>query len=106
MGNFSESKKRDFLKQLIIVMEQNAQIITEKGFNAQLRIEQLNIELKEAEQAEGIQREMIAEAKNATKRAQVTLDIAYRDGSATVDLLSGLLGKSDNLLLEIKKLRK
>ena len=45
-------------------------------------------------------------AKNATKLAQETLDAAYTDGSATVDLITGLLGKNDNLVLEIKKLRK
>jgi len=34
------------------------------------------------------------------------LDAAYTDASATVDLISGLPGKNDNLLIEIRKLRK
>ncbi len=38
MGNTSEAKRSDFLKQLIIIMEQNALMITEKGFNAQDRM--------------------------------------------------------------------
>jgi hypothetical protein len=106
MGNFSEAKKRDFLKQLVSIMEQNVQLIADKGFNVQSRIDQLNHELTEAEQAEAIQRETMAAAKNATIRAQKALNVAYRNGSATVDLLSGLFGKTDNLLLEIKKHRK
>jgi hypothetical protein len=106
MGNISKSKKRDFLNQLIIIMEQNAQLITDKGFNARGRIDELNVELNEAVQAVATQKEMMAEAKSATKRANKALDLAYRNGSATVDLLSGLFGKSDNLLLEVKKLRK
>lgn len=42
----------------------------------------------------------------ATKLAQETQDVVYRNGSATVYLISGPLGKQDNLLKEIKKFRK
>ena len=48
----------------------------------------------------------MAAAKDATKLAIDTLKEAYDNGSATVDLITGLLGKKNNLVLEIKKLRK
>ena len=106
MGNLTESKKRDFVTQLILIMEQNAQLLSDKGFDPANKIEQLKQELSTADNAEARQVEAMAAAKDATKLANETLTAVYTDGSATVDLISGLLGKNDNLLLEIKKLRK
>lgn len=106
MGNLTESKKRDFVTQLIVIMEQNAELLASKGFDPANKIGQLKEELTEADDAEGKQAEAMAASKNATQLAQNTLNTVYADGSATVDLISGLLGKKDNLLLEIKKLRK
>ena len=105
MAKMTESKKRDFVSQLIVIMEQNAQLLTDKGFDPTAKIAQLKQELSQADQAEGRQREAMAAAKNATKLANDTLLAAYTTGSAAVDLISVLLGKNDNLLLEIKKLR-
>lgn len=104
--SLTESKKRDFVTQLIVIMQQNAQSLTDKGFDPAAKIAQLQQEMVAADEAEGKQVEAMAAAKDATKVAQDTLDVAYTDGSATVDLIAGLLGKNDNLVLEIKKLRK
>lgn len=104
--SLNESKKRDFVSQLVVIMEQNAQLLSDKGFDPTAKIQQLQQELTAAEEAEAKQSEAMAAAKNATQVANETLDVAYTDGSATVDLISGLLGKNDNLVLEIKKLRK
>ena len=106
MGNLTEAKKRDFVTQLIIIMEQNAELLIDKGYNPENKITELKQKLTAADEAEGKQAEAMAAAKDATKLSQETLDVAYVDGSAAVDLFSGLLGKKDNLLLEIKKLRK
>ncbi|WP_297090035.1 hypothetical protein [uncultured Draconibacterium sp.] len=106
MATLSESKKRDFVSQMITLLEQNAQQFSDKGYNPENKIEELRTQLSDADDAEAKQTEAKAAAKDATKQAQKTLDVAYRNGSATVDLISGLLGKDDNLLLEIKKLRK
>ncbi|NOR74938.1 MAG: hypothetical protein GQ525_07245 [Draconibacterium sp.] len=106
MGNLTEAKKRDFVTQLIVIIEQNAELLIDKGYNPENKITELKQELSAADEAEGKQTEAMAAAKDATKLSQNTLDVAYVDGSAAVDLISGLLGKKDNLLLEIKKLRK
>ena len=104
--SLNESKKRDFVTQLIVIMEQNAQLLTDKGFDPAAKIAELKQKMITADEAEGKQVEAMAAAKNATQVANDTLDSSYIDGSATVDLISGLLGKNDNLVIEIKKLRK
>lgn len=106
MTSLNESKKRDFITQLIVIMEQNAPLLTNKGFDPTAKLSQLKAEKASVEMTEAGQSEAMAAAKNATKAAIEALNTAYTDASATVDLISGLLGKDDNLLLEIKKLRK
>lgn len=105
MANLTESKKRDFVQQLIVILQRNSSLLTDKGFDPTAKITQLQTELTAAEEAEGEQRDAMAATKDATKRANETLDVVYTDGSATVDLITGLLGKKDNLVLEIKKIR-
>ena len=104
--SLNDSKKRDFVSQLVVILEQNTQLLTDKGFDPTAKIDQLKVEMTAADDAEGKQLEAMAAAKDATQLANETLDVAYTDGSATVDLITGLLGKNDNLVLEIKKLRK
>lgn len=104
--SLTDSKKRDFVSQLIVIIEQNAQLLTDKGFDPAAKITLLKQKMTDTDQAEGRQREALAAAKDATQLAQETLNIAYTDASASVDLMTGLLGKNDNLILEIKKLRK
>ena len=68
--SLNESKKRDFVNQLIVIMEQNAQLLTDKGFDPAAKIALLKQEMTAADQAEGRQREAVAAAKDATKLAQ------------------------------------
>ena len=104
--SLKESEKRDFITQLIVIMEQNGELLAGKGYDPINKITQLKEELAITDQAEAQQSLAKATAKNATKAATNALNVAYTDASATVDLVSGLLGKDDNLLIEIKKLRK
>lgn len=106
MAGMNEAKKRDFVSQLIVILQQNTQLLTDKGFDPTAKITQLQTLLADADDAEGKQLEAAAAAKDATQLANETLDSVYTDGSATVELITGLLGKKDNLVLEIKKLRK
>jgi len=104
--SLNEARKRDFVSQLIVILEQNSPALSDQGYDPTSKITQLQTKLTAADEAEGKQHEAMAAAKDATKRANETLNDAYTDGSATVDLISGLLGKNNNLVLEIKKLRK
>lgn len=106
MTGLNDSKRRDFVSQLIVILDQNAKLLADKGFDPTAKIDQLKQEMTAAEEAEAKQAEAMAAAKDATQLANDTLNTAYTNGSATVDLIAGLLGKKDNLVLEIKKLRK
>ncbi|HRX13152.1 MAG TPA: hypothetical protein P5210_15920 [Draconibacterium sp.] len=99
------SKKRDFISLFISILEQNGELLVEKGYDPLNKIAQLKEEIAITDHAEAFQAKAKADAKNATKAANAALNVAYTDASAAVDLVSGLLGKDDNLLLEIKKLR-
>ncbi len=106
MSGYSEAKQRDFVSQLTVILQQNSQALTDKGFDPAAKITELTQELTAADEAEGRQREAMAAAKDATQVTKDALAAAYTDASATVDLITGLLGKKNNLVLEIKKLRK
>ena len=102
MSKMTESKKRDFVSQLIVILEQNRELLADKGFDPTAKITQLQTELEAADNAEGKQLEAMAAAKDATKLANETLAVAYTDGSATVDLVTGLLGKRIIRCLRLK----
>lgn len=106
MAKMNESGKRDFVQQMITILQQNTPLLTEKGFDPAVKIAQLQEELVAADDAEGRQTEAKMAAKDATELAQNTLSTAYNDGSSTVDIVAGFLGKNHNLVKELRKLRK
>ena len=106
MGNLSEARKRDFINQLLLAMENKTVLLTDSGFDPTNKIAGLKLKSEAADAAEVKQQEAMASAKDATKLAQDSLEAAYAEASATVELLTGLLGKDHNLVLEIRKMRK
>lgn len=101
----NEAKKRDFVSQIIVFMEQNGHLFTEKGFDPTHRIQQLKTKKGLADQTQAIQHKAIAAAKDATRDSNQALDEAYSDASAAVQLAEGLLGKNNPLVQELKKIR-
>lgn len=106
MGYLNDSKKRDFVTQLIVIIKQNTQLLIDKGLDPDSKVVELEAEIKTADEAEGKQTESKVAAKNATALAKQTLKTAYTKSSSTVELISGALGKNHNLVKEIRKLRK
>lgn len=106
MAGLTEAKKRDFISQLVVLVLQNEQRLKDKGYDPTDRVGVIKTKSGEADAAEARQQEAMAAYKDATTLANNTLDAAYTDASAFVDVLSGILGKKDNLVLEIKKMRK
>ena len=49
MGNLNDSKKRDFVSQLIVLLEQNTQLLTDKGFDPAAKIDQLKQKMTSTE---------------------------------------------------------
>lgn len=106
MAKMNESGKRDFVSQMITILEQNTTLLSDSGFDPTAKITQLQTELSAADTAEGRQIEAKATAKAATREAMETLKTAYNDGSATVEIIAGFLGKDHPLVQELRKLRK
>ena len=106
MAKMNESGKRDFVSQMITILQQNTALLTDAGFDPSAKIAQLQTELAAADNAEGRQIDAKAASKLATREAKQTLGTAYDDGSATVEIVAGFLGKDHPLVQELRKLRK
>jgi len=106
MAKMNESGKRDFVSQMITILQQNTTLLTDSGFDPTAKISQLQTELSAADESEGRQIDARVAAKAATKEAQQTLKTAYDDGSGTVEIIAGFLGKDHPLVQELRKLRK
>ena len=102
----TEAFKRDFILQFISIMEENAALITEQGFDPAAKIEELKLLAKTAEEKETLQQNLQAKAKNATVASKEALKEAYNKTSATVELMTGFLGKDNNLIKQIRLMRK
>lgn len=105
MATMSESKKRDFITRMLELLKENKQLLTEKGFNSDSRVEELSGQYETAQAAETSQQQAERAAKEATKVSQQALKSAYNNASASVDLLVGLLGKDHQLSKQLRKLR-
>ncbi len=106
MTTLSESRKRDFISQLILLMESKADEFTQAGYDPTNKIEELKGLSDEAQADEAEQQQIQALAKDATQKAQTSLKTAYKEASNMVDLIAGLLGKDHNLVAEIRQMRK
>ncbi len=106
MTSLSESGRRDFVSQVISLMEEEKETLTAKGFDPTSRIEALRTHKTGADTAEIAQQEAAAAAKDATKASLEALSLAYNDASNLADLLSGLLGKDAEIVKRMRKFRK
>ena len=101
----NEAKKRDFISQIISLVEEESQTLTEKGFDPTTKIDGLKGKDLESNKAETAQQEAAAKAKEATTNSNLKLDEAYKEASNIADLLSGLLGKESELVKKMRKFR-
>lgn len=106
MSTLSEARKRDFISQLILTMENRAAEFTAAGYDPTAKLEELKQKSANAEEAEVAQQKAKAAAKDSTVVAKASLKEAYTSASDAVELMAGLLGKNHNLIKEIRKMRK
>jgi len=102
----TESKKRDFIKQMVALIESNQALLTGKGFDPALRLAELKEASATASEAEVNQQKAQAALKTATSESVSMLARAYKLASDFADLISGLYGKDDVMVKEIRKMRK
>ena len=105
MAKMNEAGKRDFVSQMVTLIEESKERLKEKGFDPTARVDTLKLKKQEADTSEIAQQEAAAKAKEATKISNDKLDEAYREASNFADLLSGLLGKEDELIKKVRKFR-
>ena len=106
MATLSEAKKRDFVSQIISLLNEESTKLVDKGFDPSKIIKDLVNKNEASDKAETEQQVMAAKAKDATAFSQKKLDEAYREASNQVDLISGLLGKDNELVKKMRKFRK
>ncbi len=105
MAKMNEAKKRDFVTQIITLIEEEKYRLVDNGYDPTNKVDALKIKKKESDASEIAQQEAAARAKDATRLSNEKLDEAYREASNFVDLLSGLLGKEDELIKKVRKFR-
>ncbi len=101
-----EATKRDFVTQMIELLQDEKESLATKGYTADAKITELIDNKKACDTAELQQQKAQVAAKEATQLANETLDVAYRQASDTADLLSGLLGKNSEIIKKIRTFRK
>lgn len=102
----TESKKRDFISQMIELILNNQGRLTEAGFDPSTKLETLQTKSGTAKADEAKQQEAKAALKEATATSVASLKDAYSLASNFADLISGLYGKDDPMVQEIRKMRK
>jgi len=101
----TEAEKRDFIAQMISLVEGAQDTLQDKGFNPADRLDSLKVKKQDADSAEIAQQQAAAKAQEATTQANQTLADAYKDASDFADLISGLLGKDNELVKKMRKFR-
>ena len=102
----NDPKRRDFVAQMISLVEAEQDVLKDKGFDPAERLEGLRNKKQLADSKETVQQEIAAKGREATAEAQQALTDAYKDASNIADLISGLLGKENELVKKMRKFRK
>jgi hypothetical protein len=101
----TDAQKLAFVREMIEVLNNNTASLVAGGYDPAAKITELTTQAGSAELAEASQQQAQADAKVATQRANDTRDVAYNNASATVEIMAGVLGKTDAIVQEIKSIR-
>lgn len=105
MTSLSEAKKRDFVSQMLTLLDNEKEKLVAVGFDPTAKAELIKAAKESADKAEIAQQEALAKAKEATKLSNNQLDVAYKSASDLADLLSGFLGKENDLIKQMRRFR-
>ncbi|MBN2804171.1 MAG: hypothetical protein JXR91_13840 [Deltaproteobacteria bacterium] len=102
----TEAEKRDFISSIIELASLQKEVLANAGFCSDTLIETLRKEKEEADKAEILQKEAMAASQIATKQSQEALAKAYNQASNMAEIISGLLGRDNELVKKMRKFRK
>jgi len=103
--NLTEAQKRAFARELIEILVDHQAQLTAAGFTTATRITQLQTLAQAADDKEAGQVAAREAHRRATTESKAATKAAYDNASATIELIVGLLGKSDPLVKTLKNLR-
>lgn len=102
----AENRKRDFIAQMLQMIANNRDKLVEAGYNPDDAFRELSEKYRKTTLDASRKAEAMAEFKNAVKVSNASLKDAYSLASNFAEILAGLLGKKDSLVLEMRKIRK
>ncbi|MBR8537008.1 hypothetical protein KDU71_15655 [Carboxylicivirga sediminis] len=105
MGSLTEAKKRDFINQMIELINDEQSNLNELGFNPENKLTELVALKSSCSTAEIAQQQALAQAKEATLLSQNELEKAYKAASNLGDAISGILGKDSEIVKRMRKFR-
>ena len=105
MAALTETRKREFSKRLLDILNSNADALQTAGDDIDVKSDNLKALVDNAFSAEEKQLHARTEANRATEASQKATEDAYKEASNVVELIVGALGKQDALSKRLKKLR-
>ncbi|MEK6795721.1 MAG: hypothetical protein AABZ39_13150 [Spirochaetota bacterium] len=105
MASLTETSKRDFAKRILEVLKSSGENLKPAGVDASVKAAKLETLVTEAFAAEDGQIKTRAESQKISARSRETVESAYAEASAVVELIVGSLGKKDPLSRRLKSLR-
>ncbi len=100
-----DSTKRDFVNQIIKLVEDENDHLSEQGFTSDGKLTSLKEKKMVCEDAEMKQQAAMAKSKEATEEAKLSLNDAYKEASNMADAIAGLLGKQNEIVKKMRKFR-
>ena len=103
--NMSEEERRQFVREMIGILDNHAADLTAAGFDPANKKAELTALAEDADDKEAGQVSARAALATATTASQEATTNGYKAASNTADLVVGLLGKDHALSKIIRKLR-
>ena len=100
-----EAQKRDFIDQMLQLLEEENASLAEAGYSSEVKKTVLTEKNATCNAAEMAQQQAAAKAKEATTFANSTLNDAYKEASNLADAISGLLGKDNEIVKKMRQFR-
>ena len=105
MSRLTHAQKLAFAREIAEVLNNNKAGLVTAGYDPTQKIEELGAESKIAEKDDADQQQVLAASRQATITANTSMDKVYNNASASVDVIAGLIGKTNPITHELRKIR-
>jgi len=105
MAKLTEAGEREFAHRIINILKETKETFKGTDLNIDNRVKELQTFTDDADKAEAEQVKAQATARELTKKSIESRKKSYSKASATIDAISGALGKDHALTKRLKNLR-